>query len=537
MPLSAHMVVLGALLFSLIWPTGYADAADALLTGKRLSLTPGRLSLLSRDPAIGLGGGENSADDPVLNGGSIRVLSIEGDVFDTTYTLPGTGWSRVRDSNGVLTGYVFRGTGEIRLVHIRAGERIKVRARGSLGHTLGGNPAPVRVTLTLGALQYCLSFGGTVSARAGRRYLATDAPAPGACPIPYGEDQAWACRPGIVDNECFTHDLDATEIAPDLTETVQPFTGNENQPYDCFYIFPTVALFGTPANVNYLSPSFRNFVLDPLLSQAAPFTDRCRVFAPYYRQVSLGTYGSPNAQQFFDFAYRDVLDAWRLYLRYHNGGRNVVIMGHSQGTQHLTRLMQDEVDPDPARRAQLIVALLIGFSVGVPPGQTIGGTFQDIPVCTSPSETGCVIAYRTWEENHPPTNGANGANGGEFSPPPGMDNACTNPGALAGGEAYLDTYFPTIVNNPAFAVGSNPGITTYFARLRNFYAGECVLDDTGHTYLQIRMRPQVGDQRTNPIDFDHVTLSPARLGTHILDYAFPLGELKSLVATKAAAMP
>ena len=72
---------------------------------------------------------------------------------------------------------------------------------------------------------------------------------------------------------------------------------------------------------------------------------------------------------------------------------------------------------------------------------------------------------------------------------------------------------------------------------RYFYAGECVPDDTGHSYLEVRMRPQIGDQRTNPINFDHGTLSPAGLGTHILDYAFPLSDLKALVATKAAAMP
>jgi hypothetical protein len=94
-----------------------------------------------------------------------------------------------------------------------------------------------------------------------------------------------------------------------------------------------------------------------------------------------------------------------------------------------------------------------------------------------------------------------------------------------------------VLNNPLFQVGSNPGITTHFARLQGFYTGECVPDDTGHSYLQVRVRPQPSDQRTNPIDFDHGTLNPAGLGTHILDYAFPLGELKALVATKAATMP
>ena len=91
-----RLLVLAAALSGLISLTGRAVAADALLTGRRLALTPGGLSLISQDPAIGLGGGENSADDPVLNGGTLRVLSIEGDVFDTTYALPAAGWRRAR---------------------------------------------------------------------------------------------------------------------------------------------------------------------------------------------------------------------------------------------------------------------------------------------------------------------------------------------------------------------------------------------------------------------------------------------------------
>ena len=526
-----RLLVFAAAVCAVLPPTGRVWAADALLAGTRLSLTRGNLSLLSRDPAIGVGGGENTADDPVRNGGSLRVLSIEGDVFDTTYSLPAANWRYVR-TNGVATGYVFHGTGIIRTVRVLTGNKIKVRGRGALGHTLAGNPAPVRVTLSLGALQYCLSFGGTVSARPGLRYLAMDAPAPGTCPMPYGEDKAWACRPGMANNQCFVNSLDATEIAPDLTQTVQPFSGNEDQPYDCFYVYPTVDISAAPGNhLNYLAPIYQSFVLDPLLSQAAPFTDRCRVFAPHYRQVTLGTYGSPNEAQYHEFAYRDVIDAWRLYLKYDNGGRNVVIMGHSQGTQMLTRLVEEEADPDPALRAKLIVALLIGFDVAVPPGQVIGGTFQNIPLCTAVSETGCVIAYRTYEENHTPVGGSNDVTG------PGMDNGCTNPGALGGGEGDFDTYFPTTVNNALFQVGSNPGITTRFARFQGFYRGECVPDDTGHSYLQIRIRPQAGDQRTNPINFDHFVLNPAQLGTHILDYAFPLGNLKALVASSAAAMP
>jgi hypothetical protein len=47
----------------------------------------------------------------------------------------------------------------------------------------------------------------------------------------------------------------------------------------------------------------------------------------------------------------------------------------------------------------------------------------------------------------------------------------------------------------------------------------------------------MGDVRTNPIPFTAGILSPALLGTHILDYSWPLEDLLAVVATKAAAMP
>ncbi len=43
--------------------------------------------------------------------------------------------------------------------------------------------------------------------------------------------------------------------------------------------------------------------------------------------------------------------------------------------------------------------------------------------------------------------------------------------------------------------------------------------------------------RTNPIPFTSPVLSPALLGTHILDYNWTMGDLLTLVATKAAAVP
>jgi hypothetical protein len=511
-----------------------APAADQRLSGRSLQLSKKALGVSSRDAALALGGGAGSADDPVVHGGSLRVLSIEGDVFDQTYPLPAGMWHYLK-KNGAVVGYVFRGATPIRQVRVKAGYGLRASGIGpGLGHTLGKNPNAVRVVLALGGQQYCMRFGGTAGFKAGTRYVAKDAPAPDICPLPYGNDSSWLCRPGMAANQCFTNSLDSTVVHPDLTTTFEPATGNVDQPFDCFYVYPTVDLSATVGNhLDVTDPTYVSYTLDPLLSQAARFKSLCRIFAPHYRQITFGTFSNVNAAQYLDVAYRDVLDAWRLYLKYQNGGRNVVVMGHSQGTFMTTRLLQEEVDQVPALRSKLIAALLIGGSVVVPQGGTIGGTFQNIPLCTSAAETGCAIAYRSYAAGFAPINNSNNIGG------PTMDVGCTNPAALGGSAtgAFIGTYFPAHLNQPAFNIVPDPGFGTAFVKFENLYSGRCTKDSTNHSYLEVSVTPGPGDLRTNPVPFGNLVLSPAILGTHIIDYNWPMENMLALVAGKAAAMP
>ncbi|MGH7895096.1 MAG: hypothetical protein ACREQL_10525, partial [Candidatus Binatia bacterium] len=158
--------------------------------------------------------------------------------------------------------------------------------------------------------------------------------------------------------------------------------------------------------------------------------------------------------------------------------------------------------------------------------------FQNLPLCTTDAETGCVIAYRSYAEGYPPAGGSN------VQGPDGMDTACTNPAALGGGEGrFAKTYFPNVLHQPIFQIAPDPGFGTPFTLFGDFYAGECVKDDHGRSYLEVRVRPEAGDMRVNPIPFDHPVLAPSFLGAHILDYSWAMGDLVRLVETKAAAMP
>ncbi|MCB9593353.1 MAG: DUF3089 domain-containing protein [Sandaracinaceae bacterium] len=345
-------------------------------------------------------------------------------------------------------------------------------------------------------------------------------------PLDYTDDAYWLCRPGMDGDECLTADLTATVIAPDETTSVLEHTVATDPAYDCFYVYPTVALSGRQGTVPESALADHSLMLDPLLSQAAPFTSQCRVFAPLYRQISFATYSRADAQDYLEDAYVDIDAAFERYLEL-APDRPFVIMGHSQGAHMTRRLLQRVIAPDPALRARMIAGLLIGGDVLAPPGATTGGSFDDIPLCTSDEEVGCVIAYRTFAEGYPPTT------------PPNPEVACTNPAALAGGEGRLaGTYLPTRTNQEAFSIQSDltAMFSTPFVMLPNLYAAECVTDAEGHHYLEIRVRPEPGDLRENPVPFDHTLFSPALLGLHVLDYNFVLADLQRVVAMKATAM-
>lgn len=160
-----------------------------LLPGRKLLLGDSvtrpakrKLSLLAKDPGLGLGDGNGSADDPVANGGSLRVVAIGGDGFDATYDLPVTGWAYLK-GEGANRGYKFRKGTPVRKVLLKAGKSLKILAKGeALEHTLGTQPDAVLVELRLGARRYCFEFGGTATFKADTRFRAKDAGAPADCP-------------------------------------------------------------------------------------------------------------------------------------------------------------------------------------------------------------------------------------------------------------------------------------------------------------------------------------------------------------------
>lgn len=340
-------------------------------------------------------------------------------------------------------------------------------------------------------------------------------------PLAVTHPTVWLCRPGVVANPC-AGNLDATVVLPHASRSVEGFRPAVDPTVDCFYVYPTVSTARTVSAPLRAEPA----VVATARAQAARFAAACRLFVPVYRQITVagllaGKLTSDPAAR--ELAYGDVLSAWHDYLLHDNHGRRFVLIGHSQGTLELTRLVQQEIDGDPALRHRMLSALLIGGYVVVPAGRDVGGTFQYVPACRHTDQVGCVVAYNSFGTVPPRDSLFGRATGGQ-------QVLCVNPAAPAGGSAPTHPYVPTSVLGPAAdrvagpgAAGRGfvafPGAVTVGCRRRN-----------GVDWLQVDVRRSGG----LPADLLRPTLGPA-WGLHRGDISLALGDLVALVAAQARA--
>lgn len=353
-------------------------------------------------------------------------------------------------------------------------------------------------------------------------------------PNDYGRPETWLCRPGRID-ACTNTSLSATIVSEDGSVHAEPFKAAANPPVDCFYVYPTVSTQPTPNSDMRVTAAEQSVVT----AQFARFGAACRLFAPMYRQVTLSAAraqmaGKPNPgdQQ---LAYDDVRAAWKHYLAHDNNGRGVILIGHSQGTRHLSQLIHDEIE-GRAVQSRLVAAYLLGGEVTVAEGADVGGSFRSIPVCRSAAQTGCVVAYNSFRKESLPA-----ADARFEGAPDGPAIACVSPAALVNGKAELDAYLPSGGNflglsNPAPDwAGQGTKIATPFVRLPGLIHGQCV-KASGGSYLAISLDPGQGP-RTKTIPGDVVIGKTVMksFGLHLIDVNLTEGDLITLAGRQSQA--
>jgi hypothetical protein len=352
-------------------------------------------------------------------------------------------------------------------------------------------------------------------------------------------DVVWLCRPGFAPDPC-TYSLDATSVDGEGHSSLVKPSSAENSKIDCFYVYPTVSL-ESPPNANLTIQPQETGVA---IAQASPFSQVCRVFAPMYPQGTLTeirsstspsstTASSTSPDQAEMTAYQGLLKAWDYYINDLNDGRPFVLIGHSQGAEVLTKLVQTQIDPNSKLRGRMISAILLGANVLVKAGERTGGYFEHIPTCDSASETSCVIAYSSFYEEPPSDSRFGRAEEGPgariSTPPPSgtpVEVACVNPAALLG-QSALNNYFPTQSSPAETALEWWPPVSepTPWVTYPGLYSAKC-MNAGGAQWLNITVnqgpvaRPVV-----------HEDLGPT-WGLHLDDVNLAVGDLVTIVRTE-----
>jgi hypothetical protein len=329
----------------------------------------------------------------------------------------------------------------------------------------------------------------------------------------YLDHAMWLCRPDLPSDACRI-ELATTVLEPDGTRTVTAHVPARDAPVDCFYIYGSVDLNVIPGN--HTDFSERAAMRRAAAEQIARWSEVCNVYAPLYRQATIGTYleSQTSRRRFFEVAYSDIAAAFHAYLVHYDRGKPIVIVGHSQGAEMAAHLVRDTFDHSAVLRTRLLAAMPIGFLVEVPADAPTGGTFENLSACSRPDDVGCVVAFMTVGK-------------GEAAPAltrdlgPGERAMCVDP---ASGPMLAESVFP--------AAHHENGVTTPFAAVHGLYRARCVTHPDGRAYLEVAEQRAPGDRRPSLVNLHPLV---GRYGLHVYDFQLAQGDLIELVRRKFAA--
>ena len=208
------------------------------------------------------------------------------------------------------------------------------------------------------------------------------------------------------------------------------FTPQEARLADAFFLHPTT--YG--GRERWVQPmddeeTGRETDLGTISRQASAFNGCCRVYAPRYRQSNIMGYKEDeDVNRIMDVGYRDVRAAFRYFVAGIDPDSPIVLGSHSQGTLQMARLIMDEIDGTPLMD-RLVAAYAIGHQL---PGALIEEGYRDVEVCSSPTQTGCLVSWDAHEGDRTPTPWGNrdnhrNWNGTDYSGFPQSQRICVNP--------------------------------------------------------------------------------------------------------------
>jgi hypothetical protein len=194
------------------------------------------------------------------------------------------------------------------------------------------------------------------------------------------------------------------KIASEITD----YSDNTNWTYleiatgektaDVFFVCPTVYIGGKdlPYNMDLDDTGIKENFTGATNMERGIYDGDARMFAPFYRQVSLAVYelSEKEAEKYFAVAYNDVKSAFLYYFNHYNNGRPFILAGFSQGADMLLRLMRDLFDDDKYSE-NFVAAYAIGWRLT---GEDTGA-YPQIKAAQAADDVGVVVSFNSEAES------------------------------------------------------------------------------------------------------------------------------------------
>ncbi len=183
----------------------------------------------------------------------------------------------------------------------------------------------------------------------------------------------------------------AEDGAPDYSDEKNwaYFGEGADKEADVFFVAPTVDT-DDEAMMSVDDEKNRSRFLGALEMERGIVDGTARMYAPYYRQISLKSYALPEAERekFLKSAYADVSDAFSYYLENENNGRPVMLFGFSQGADMCCRLLEEYFD-DEKLGSQLVAAYIIGWGIS----EERAAEYPHLKFAQGEKDTGVIVSF------------------------------------------------------------------------------------------------------------------------------------------------
>jgi hypothetical protein len=194
----------------------------------------------------------------------------------------------------------------------------------------------------------------------------------------YANEDAWAALPMREDGAG-----QGVEGEIDLRATA---------PVDVFFVhFTTYARLYKDGWNQSADDAETNAFTDWAMRGRSPFNGCCRVYAPRYRQTTLGAFADETGSgaKALALATADVERAFDYFIEHYNAGRPFILAGASQGGAKVFDLLKSRISGTELRK-RMVAAYPLVFWKRI---DEFAREAPDIPVCSTPTETGCVATF------------------------------------------------------------------------------------------------------------------------------------------------